>query len=213
MTSIMIPTRAWAALSWVALATDRDPRSPILGMVKFDYTPGAEGVAPPRLTAHATDRHRIHRVIVDLPAADNADEPEAWSSIIPAPVIVEASKHASVGKARITLIPLTITVGRIEAGYEGWGAAIPVEPGNWPPVERLLPEAPADTQTGPVTLRMQYLADLAKYNLGGRRDIDDQVWTLTWTGSTSSKPGPVFAYREDDLIAAAALIQPNLKLR
>lgn len=217
MIRLFVPTKAWAAFAWCALATVRDDFSPILGFVRLDYTPATETAAP-TLTMLATDRHRVHRVIVPLPA-DEQDEGEtaAWSVLIPASVVAEAAKHPTVGKARyMPLLPVTVPDfgGRIEAGYEGWGSSFPIDPGNFPPVDRLIPDAPGEVEQGPIMLRMQYLADLAKYRLGGRRHIDETLWTLTWTApSSSGKPGPVFAYREDDGIQAAALIQPNIRLR
>lgn len=213
---LMVPTRAWAAFAWCGLATGKDPGSPILAYVRLDYAPATETLGP-TLTMVATDRYRVHRVIVSLPT-DEQDEGEtiAWSMTIPAAVVVEAAKHPTVGRSRQPILPLVVPDigGRIEAGYEGWGAAFPIDPGHFPPVERLIPEAPSDHETGPIVLRMQYLADLAKYNLGGRRHPDQYIWRLTFTETSNpAKPGPVFAVREDDGIAACALIQPNILLR
>lgn len=213
MNSIMVPTRAWAAMAWTALAVNKSDPSPVMRMVKMDYTPGVEGSNPPRLTVHATDRFRVHRVIIDLPVDDNADQTEPWTVIVPATLVVEASKHPSVGKVRIPLIPLTLEPGRIGAGYEGWGAAIVDSPGNFPPVGKLFPDTVPDATVGPIMFRTSYLADLAKYTLGGRSP-DDSVWAFTWTATENpNKPGPMYAYRRDDGISAVALIQPNMRPR
>ena len=212
----MVPTKAWAAFAWTTLATDRDPRSPILGYVRLDFAPAIDTTSP-TLTMIATDRHRIHRVVVDLPVDEQGgghDTP--WSTLIPAYVIGEAAKHRTVGKSRTPVLPLTVPDfgGRLEAGYEGWAATFPIDPGNFPPVERLIPDAPGDHETGPIALRMQYLGDLAKFRLGGRRHPDEGLWVLTWTATSNpSKPGPVYAYRTEDGIRAVAYIQPSIFLR
>lgn len=206
-----IPTEAFAAFQWVTLASIKDKRSPILGNVKLDYAPDDSALLS-TLTMIATDRFRVHRVIVNLPPAENNTdengEAEAWSRIIPARIFVEAARHATVGRSVATLLPFTVTESRIEAGLEGWVANFVPNPGNYPPVGRLIGD-PTDVEQGPITLNMTFLADLAKWPLG---DKQTRTWTLTWNRTDKDKPGPVLASRVDDHIAATALIQPNLLL-
>lgn len=206
--TINIQTKAWAALGWVALAANT--KEYMLGNVKLDYAP-ATGDSPARLTAHATDRFRVHRVVVDVPTSENDSSEPAWSVLVPAVTVKEAAKHPTVGKSRETLVPLTVTTEHIASGNGGWGATLPAITGNYPPVERLINE-PTEDEQGPVVLDAKYLADLAKWNLGGRHS--DTVWELTWTRTDNpAKPGPVLAHRKDDGISAVALIQPNIRIR
>lgn len=212
--TLNIPANAWAAFQWVTLASSSSDRTaPILAHAKLDYKP-AEGEAPATLALIATDRYRVHRVVVDLPHSSDTDaEVEPWSRVTPARIFAEAAKHPTVGKFTVgkfntlSLMPLTVTDSRIEAGFDGWGANFPPGPGNFPPVERLI-EEPTDHEQGPIVLQAKFLADLAKWNLGGRRGKSDTVWTFTWS-EVKGKPGPLTARRSDDGISAVALIQPN----
>lgn len=206
--TLSIPANTWAAFQWVTLASSSDKSAPILAHAKLDYKP-AEGEAPATLALIATDRYRVHRVVVDLPHSSDTDaEAEPWSRVIPSRIFAEAAKHPTVGKSGVPSMPLTVTDSRIEAGFDGWGANFLPAPGNFPPAGRLI-EEPTDHEQGPIALQAKFLADLAKWNLGGRRDKFDTVWTFTWSG-TDGKTGPLAARRSDDGISAVALIQPNL---
>ena len=204
--TLLIPTEAWAAFQWVTLAASRDDVTPALTMVKLDYTPATEST-PPRLMMVATDRFRVHRVRVDLPRDDNVDATEGWSQLVPAKIIAEAAKHPTVGKTKQSGTLLTVTDSRIEAGDEGWGAALPDKVYTFPSVEKLMHEPDPDATSGPIAFNAKFLADLSKYTLGGRHD---NVWQFTWTQTGNGKPAPVLARRVDNGIVAEALIQPNL---
>jgi hypothetical protein len=220
-----LTAQEFRAIVSTGVAAGSDLVTPVLMSIQVSYDAETNQV-----TAMATDRYRIARNVftpikpVEISERDTVHIPakelqKYWNSI----------KINSL-KSNETI---SLEVGAGESNYEDeskWstytisyaGQTISGEEfhGNFPPIERLMPDTGKHLEFSPaqgVLLKPAYLADLGKLFAASdtpRETLKDIPWSFFTEEKEGSTPRPVYITRKTgDNSSVEYLVQPNLILR
>ena len=213
-----LTAQEFRALVSTGVAASSDLVTPILMSVQVSYDSDTNQV-----TVMATDRYRIARNV--FTPVKEVISPRDTQVLIPAK---ELQKYW--GAIRINALKSneTISLEILEvANYSGYtisyaGQTISGEElhGNFPPVDRLMPETGKHLEFPPmqgVSLKPAFLADLGKLFAASdlpRETLKDIPWSFFTQERESGKPGPVYITRKTgENSTVEYLVQPNLILR
>ena len=220
MSKIVFTPEEFRSIASMGVAASTDDITPIINTVQVTVAGG-------EVTAIATDRYRIARVIF-TPKIDNFLMTDDTININ-AKELTKFWAGIKVKAAR-SIMPITMTIMTEEDNYgdsksytleyDGSTSHSAGVKGNYPPVAKLMTGYDVGDCAGvpAVSLKPSFLGDLAKMyhpHDDSRIKMSDIAWQFRFKQTESSKPGPVYITRGSDILGATLdyLVQPNLLLR
>ena len=203
MTTAYLPASTLAAIASISAATSADKFTPILSVIKVTLTPET-------VTAVATDRYIAARLTTPLGDVVHT--------------VSDTGSTFYLNAADATMLAKLKTGGMLTWNEETREVTAEMDnhsrftlhavDGNYPPVERLIPNESADHDIpAGVGLNPTIFAKLAKFSLPGEKpaELKKAAYRLGVEKLTDSrKSGPIVATRSGGGSHLTVIVQPNL---
>lgn len=203
MTTAYLPASTLTAIASLSGATSADKFTPILSVIKVTVTPET-------VTAVATDRYIAARLTTQLGDVTHTVSDEGSTFYLNAADATMLAKLKTGG-----MLTWNDETREVTAGMDNHSRfTLHAVNGNYPPVERLIPDESADHDIpAGVGLNPTTFAKLAKFSLPGERaaDLKNAAYRLGIEKLTDSrKSGPIVATRSYGDSYLTVIVQPNL---
>lgn len=209
MTTFTLSADTVRSLATLTNAASTDSVTPVIQAIQLTVTPSS-------WIAVATDRYVVAELTGDMGDWVHTLPAEPFSVLIKATDLADFAKRMGARAERP--VNLTVTDDGTELEMNNWDvrAIYRTISGNYPPVERLFPDADKLTDMGALAFAPDMLARLGKIytpldmSMAAKHRRELPVH-LQFTES-SGKPGPVLITRGLKAVGYRALLQPRLIL-
>lgn len=203
MTTAYLPASTLAAIASLSAATSADKFTPILSVIKVTLTPET-------VTAVATDRYIAARLTTPLGEVTHTVSDTGSTFYLNAADATMLSKLKAGG-----MLTWNDETHEVTAEMDNHSRfTLHAVDGNYPPVERLIPDESADHDIpAGVGLNPTIFAKLAKFSLPGEKpaELKKAAYQLGIKNVTDShKSGPIVATRSGGGSYLTVIVQPNL---